>query len=583
MDPEIMYIDLEKGTHKIDRRGDLSSYLGGVALATELLKENCLIEEDPLVNNQPVIFTKGPLNTIFPVVTKVCSMFTSPLTGELGESYGGMRLAMAMALAGLDGIVIKGRRGAPCILHIDDKGVRFLDAKSLWGLDTDETTRLLHDQEGKRGLRSIMVIGDGGEKGVKFANVTIDSYRHFGRLGLGCLLGSKNIKAIIVEGARGREVDNLKEYKRVYKEIAKRVIDTDVMEKYHGIGTSINIKALNEMGGLPTFNFQKSQFNRCSRITGEYFAKKHLIKKLACSGCPIGCIHIAIRRKKFGEPHEYHSTAVAYDHELIYSLGSMLGIARGEEVLELIEAVEKKGLDAITSGVLMAWITEAYQRGLLDAKMLLTTPAFGKKEGYLKIIENIVIQPNEFYKRAAEGTHSLTSHYGGQDYGMVLAKNEVAGYHTGYGNLLGQAVGARHSHLDNGGYSIDQEINSLDSKEIVKKLIQEEIERNLLNSLVICLFARKVYDFDTIKNALNSIGIKISKEELHEIGLRTFLEKMILKERMGFSYKDITFPKRFFETEALFKALDEENAYEILNEYIEEIHRIKLSRISPLD
>lgn len=570
-----MYINMDEETYEIKKRRDIAALIGGVAVATELLKENCLFEEEALDGKQPIIFTRGPLNTIFPVVTKVCSMFKSPLTGELGESYGGMRLAMSMALAGIDGIVIKGKSRRPCILHIDNEGVEFIDATPLWGLDTDEATRLLHDRRGRRGLRSIIVIGDGGERGVRFANATIDTYRHFGRLGLGCLLGSKHIKGIIIEGNKSRKIEDLKSYKGVYEEIYNRVTGTDVMEKYHGIGTSINIKALNDMGALPTYNFKKSSFDRCNRISGEFYAKKNLIKKLACSGCPIGCIHIANRRKKFSEPHEYQSTAVAYDHELIYSLGSNLGIANGDDVLELIEAVERRGLDAITTGVLMGWITEAFEEGLISGEEVLANPAFGKKNDYLSIIDNLVTQPNEFYKRASRGTQILAVYYGGLDFGMVLGKNEVAGYHTGYGNIIGQAVGARHSHLDNAGYSLDQELKTAQSKDIIKGLINEEIERNILNSLVICLFARKIYDLDTVAAALASIGLEFDKETLHSIGLKTFLNKLKLKERMGFSYRDITFPKRFFETEAIFNRLEESKAYQLLDEYIDEIEALR--------
>jgi len=570
----ILHIDLDEERYSIEDRRDLEGSLGGVSLATVLLKENCLVREDALDSNQPIIFTKGPLNTIYPVVTKVCSMFKSPLTGELGESYGGMRLAMSMALAGLDGIVIKGKNRRPCILHIDNKGVEFLDGSPLWGLDTDETTRLLHDRKGIRGMRSIIVIGEGGERGVRFANATIDTYRHFGRLGLGCLLGSKNIKGIIIEGNKSNAIEDVKGYKRVYEDIYKRVLETDIMEKYHGIGTSINIKALNEMRGLPSFNFTKNHLDRCTRISGEYFAKRNLLKKLACAGCPIGCIHVAVRRKKFGDPHEYQSTAIAYDHELIYSLGAMLGIVNGDDVLELIEAVERKGLDAITTGVLLAWVTEAYEKGFLKIEEVLARPVFGSKREYLTLIDNLVEQPNAFYQRATYGTYNLASYYGGLDFAMVLGKNEVAGYHTGYGNLLGQAVGARHSHLDNGGYSIDQDPKNLESKDIIRKLIDEEIERNLLNSLIICLFARKVYDLETVTEALNGIGYDYTKEDLYQIGLKTFLEKLKLKREMGFSLKDITFPNRFFETEALYKKLDKETAYELLDNYIEEINKL---------
>ena len=564
-------------TQKVSRqeREDLKNYLGGVALGIQLMKEYCLYEEDPLSEEQPIIFTKGPLNTIFPVVTKTCALFKSPLTGELGESYAGMRLSMSMGMAGVDGIVIKGSSDAPIYIHIDGKVVKFKNAEPLWGLNTDDATRLLHEGSGRRGLRSILTIGQAGERKVSYACVTVDTYRHFGRLGLGCVMGSKKIKAIVVEGSNSQPIENSKEYHSIYKDIYRKVTETDLMEKYHGIGTSINIKPLNDMKALPAYNFLENQFQFSEEICGEGFAEKDLIKKIACSGCPIGCIHIAMLRKNFGEPKEFEVTTLAYDHELIYSLGTMLGVKTRQGLLRLMEKVELLGFDAITVGVLLAWITEGLQKGLLKIEDTLLSPTFGNIEDYLLIMDLLIKQPNDFYSAAAKGTYHVAKKYGGLDFAAVLGKNEVAGYHTGYANILGQAVGARHSHLDNAGYAIDQELENANNEEIVDKLIKEEMERNLLNSLTICLFARKIYDNDTILRALASIGFDLKEDQLQAIGKKTFIDKLLLKEKMGFSFKELYFPKRFFETPSRDKKLCRESIDEMLDLYIDKINALK--------
>lgn len=570
----ILSIDLSKKYSRIEEREDLTSYIGGVALATQLLKENILYNQSPLVEMQPIIFTKGPLNTIFPAVTKVCSMFKSPLTGELGESYAGLRMALAMGMAGVDGIIIVGKAEVPVYIQIEGEKVRIRDAKPLWHLNTDETTRLLHDQQGHRGLRSILTIGEGGINQIKFANVTVDTYRHFGRLGLGCLMGSKNLKAVVIEGKNNQPISCLKEYKNIYREIYKKVTETDIMEKYHGLGTSINLQALNDMKALPAYNFRKSYAEEAGNISGENFADKRLIKKLACSGCPIGCIHIALLRKKFDDTHEYEATTLSYDHELIYSLGAMIGVWSLDGVLELIETVELLGLDAMSTGVLLAWITEAFEKAIVSPEETIEIPKFGDVESYKKIIRHIVKKSNSFYESVAEGTHFASLKYGGGDFAMVLGKNEVAGYHTGYGNIIGQAVGARHSHLDNAGYAIDQENKEVTHRDMVKKLIKEEMDRNLLNSLVICLFARKVYDDNTVIRALKSLGYHMDETILQKIGRETFVEKMRLKEKMGFDLKEISFPNRFFETPSSNVKLERNEAERILDVYIEEVKKL---------
>lgn len=569
--PKIMIINLQEERVTVEERKELAGLLGGVSLAVQLYKEYGCPEIDPLDPSQPIILTKGPMNTIFPVVTKTCSLFKSPLTGELGESYGGMRLSMAMGLAGITGLIILGKGKRPTVLLIEGEKVQFKDATPLWGLNTDETTRLLHDLPGKRGLRSILTIGQGGERKVRFASITVDTYRHFGRLGLGALMGSKKIKGIVIEGDASKRIEDVKEYRRVYEDIYRRINETDIMEKYHGIGTSINIKALNEIKALPTYNFRQGSFEQAEQICGEFFANHLLIKKIACSGCPIGCIHIAHIRKQYGDPNEFEGSSIAYDHELLYSLGSMLGVGKAEEILRLIEVVELFGLDGITTGVLLAWLTEAFEEGVIGLEETIEAPAFGNVEGYLKIIPLLVYQPNEFYILASHGTNYLANHYGGLDYAMVLGKNEVAGYHTGYGNLLGQAVGARHSHLDNAGYSFDQEKKSFNPKELVKSLIQEEIDRNLLNSLVVCLFARKIYDETTIKVALHSIGYPLKEKDLRDLARFTFFEKIALKEKMGYSIDELSFPKRFFETKAGKENLNSEVMAQLLKEYSKQI------------
>lgn len=551
-------------------------YLGGVALGVQLMKEYSLLLEDPLDPQQPIIFAKGPLNTIFPVVTKTCALFKSPLTGELGESYAGLRMSMAMSMAGIDAIVIKGKSKSPLYIHIDGEEVKLKNAAPLWGLNTDETTRLLHDAPGRRGLRSILAIGEAGERGVSYACVAVDTYRHFGRLGLGCVMGSKKIKAMVIEGSSSQPIEDNKAYQEIYREIYHKVTATDLMEKYHGLGTSINIKPLNDMRALPTKNFTENRFQFSDEICGEALAEHELIKKVACSGCPIGCIHIALLRKQYNDPFEYEASTIAYDHELIYSLGTMLGVSTRQGLLRLLERVELIGFDAITVGVLLAWITEAFQKGLVKEEELLVAPSYGNVEGYLKIMEELIKQPNEFYRAAARGTYYAAKEYGGLDFAAVLGKNEVAGYHTGYGNILGHAVGARHSHLDNAGYAIDQEQEEPDDEALVEKLIDEEIERNLLNSLTICLFARKIYDRETIIKALKAIGFDTSNELLDAIAKTTFLEKLRLKEEMGFSYYELHFPKRFFETPSRDKKLSKERLDRMLSLYIERIDNLKL-------
>jgi aldehyde:ferredoxin oxidoreductase len=154
---------------------------------------------------------------------------------------------------------------------------------------------------------------------------------------------------------------------------------------------------------------------------------------------------------------------------------------------------------------------------------------------------------------------------------MNYAGNEMSGYHTGYGILLGSTVGARHSHLCNGGYSFDQTMETLDEDGLVEKIFSEEKERCMLNSLTICLFARKVYDRPTILSALHALGRDMTDQDLTDLGEKIYKTKLRIKEKMGFRQLDVKLPKRLFETKSFFGPLEEETAYRLIKKYDDKI------------
>ena len=570
----VLYLDLTTKKIRIENREDLYSYLGGVGVASKLLEENLKPELDPMDPQQPVIFAIGAASTIFPVITKTVAMFWSPLTGELGESYAGGRMAMTLFLAGYDAIVITGSSDKPTYIAISRNNVEFKDARALWGLSCDEVGRVVREREPGGGKRSIIRIGPAGENLVNYACVCVDTYRHFGRLGLGAVLGSKKLKAISIVGDRDLPIKNFKEYFKVYQELYNRVTDTSIMSKYHDAGTPINIEPLNAAGGLPTKNLKQSVFEHGDKISGETFAHKNLVRKMACTGCPVGCIHIGQFRREFDKGHEYEAVSVSYDYELIFALGSFLGIKSSDEVLQLIEVVENLGLDAMSTGVVLGWATEALAKNLITLEQTLVPLAFGNTKDYITAIEYIACKKNEFYSILAQGAEKASDIYGGKDFAMTFGKNEMPGYHTGYGSVIGPTVGARHSHLCNGGYSIDQSMKEFDKEKLVEKLFKEEKERCMLNSLIICLFARKVYDRETILAALNSIGYELTNEDLDAIGERIYKTKLRIKKMMGYDSKNVRFPKRVFETPSMSGQLDEKVAYELLDMYNKKVEEM---------
>jgi len=547
----ILYIDLTKKKFWIEERPDLfEKFLGGTGVAIALLHENCPYDTDPLSPENPIIFAVGPLNGLFPIASKTVAMFKSPHTGNLGESHAGGRSAIAIRMAGYGAIVIKGKSERPCYISIHGDKVFFRDATTLWGLE-ESAGKIIRNLEPGAGLRTIMRIGPGGEKLVSFACVTLETYRHFGRLGLGAVFGSKNLKAVLVSGKRDLSVTDFKEYKNLYDMLLKELSESEKMKKYHELGTPANVLPLSFSKGIPIKNLRTNELLGIENISGEVFAEKHLGRRVACSHCPVACIHLGSLRKPYeDEPYFYRTVYLSYDYELIYALGSMLGITSSEDILKLIEVVEDMGVDAISTGVVLAWITEAFEKGIISEKQTEgIIPEWGKLNAYVELVRKIVYGDSEFYKDIARGVEHASSKYGGKDFALTYGKNEMPGYHTGYGAHIGYLFGARHSHLDSAGYAIDKEAMTkhFTAEQIVEKILNEEQWRQILSSLVICFFGREIYTPEIVLKSLKLAGYELDESNLRKIAQDIYAEKYHFKIKSGFNFDSLNLPKRIFE------------------------------------
>ncbi|MDK2463692.1 MAG: aldehyde ferredoxin oxidoreductase C-terminal domain-containing protein, partial [Candidatus Korarchaeota archaeon] len=230
-------------------------------------------------------------------------------------------------------------------------------------------------------------------------------------------------------------------------------------------------------------------------------------------------------------------------------LGSMLGVGDAKRLLRLIHEVERVGLDAMSTGVARAWATAARERGPVREEDTIVKLRWGDAEAYRRAISLLVEQPNDFYSALAQGVERASQIYGGSEFAMAFGGNEMPGYHTGPAAHIGFLIGGRHSHLDNAGYSYDQKRAELpDPEQVVDDLMAEEAWRMVLNSLVVCLFARGIYRPEMVSKALDPLGIRRSVEDLRELGWRIYRERMRLKVDAGFDPSRLRVPDRIFET-----------------------------------
>ena len=561
----VLYVDLTRKSFHTEDRADLfDKYIGGSGVAIKLLEEECPQGADPLGPENPIIMAVGPLTSLYPLASKTVAMFKSPHTGNLGESHAGGRSAVSIRMAGYGAIVIKGASERPCYISITGNKVYFKDASTLWGMGKSENVgKVIRANEPSSGLRTIMRIGTAGEKLIPYACVTTETYRHFGRLGLGAVFGSKKLKAVAVAGKRSLPVVDKKQYGKLYESIFSQATESPVMKKYHEIGTPVNVIPLNESGGLPTRNLQSARFEQAEMISGERIAQQCLGKRLACAHCPVACIHIAALREPYeDEPYFYKTSMIGYDYELIYACGSLLGGSDVSGMLTLLDSIEEYGLDSMSAGVVLAWATELFDKGIISERETNGVRLrWGDYASYLKALAYIVEQPTDFYVALSKGVDHASAIYGGQEYALAFGGNEMPGYHTGPACHIGYLAGARHSHLDGAGYAIDKKLmvnKAMTPEMVASEVIAEERWRQILSSLVICFFARDLYAPKVIVEALKLSGFDLNEDALRKIGEEIHTEKFRFKIREGFSFDAMRVPKRIFETRSSVGMLDEQ-------------------------
>ena len=542
----VLTVDLSTRRSRVVLLEERERYLGGSGLAALLFETYGRSDrswDDPA---QPLIFAIGPLTGYFPLMSKTVCAFKSPYHDQYAESHAGGRSALALRFADLDALVITGRASTPSCLAVGGHHIDIQDVHYLWGKEVDEVGKMLRRMYPGSGHRSILRIGPAGENGAAMAGINVDTYRHFGRLGGGAVMGGKNLKGIVIEGDSAFPLPGDKAYRKLYEEVHGRMTTTDMMSKYHNLGTAANLASLDALKSLPWRNLQQTTDPAIDRVSGEQFADDTLLRNAACAGCPVGCIHVGFLREKFMAENRYLYRQVAYDYEPIFATGTMLGVTDAFAVLGIMDVVEKMGLDVMSAGVALAWAAEATQKGLLSEKETIVPLVFGEAQTFKQAMVHLGRGANDFYRLLGQGTLAAARQYGGEDFACVLGQ-EMAGYATGEVFYAAQSLGFRHSHLDTGGYSFDQKHAEQDANQAVAFLVSDEQERVALTSMVSCLFARKVYAPELLKECLATLGYNALADNLDGIARGIQQKRWQLRLASGFKPDQVRIPKRYLE------------------------------------
>lgn len=522
----------------------LDNYIGGRGLGVKLLVDHIPPRTDPLNPNNILIFTTGPFGaTIVPTNGRFSLVTKSPLTGGIFYSNSGGNFGVFMKKCGYDGIFIEGSLTTPGYLVINDSGEAMIrDASSLWSLKTEDTVKALKKLEGER-INSL-IIGPAGEKKVLIASIMNDATRAFGRGGVGAVMGSKMLKAIVVQrGTKKLEIHDpelLRKYVKVALDKIKVVpITRSSLPKF---GTSALVNVINTLGMFPINNFQYGFDERASQVSGESIHNKLFQESEGCYACPIRCGRLTKAGNESGKGPEYES---------VWALGPNLGIFDLELVAQANYLCNSLGLDTISCGVSIACAMELQQKGVIHNNSL----KFGNGSILKNLIEDIA-NKKDFGADISEGAYRLARKYDSLESAIHVKNLELPAYDPrgAIGHALGYATSNRGGcHLT--GYLASLEIfaapKKIDRFTIGGKpdlLALKQNQKGIEDSLVVCVFAGWALGLDYYARFMSAItGKDHDVIELTRIGERIYNLERLFNLREGFSDRDDTLPSRFLD------------------------------------
>jgi aldehyde:ferredoxin oxidoreductase len=335
-----------------------TDFLGGRGFAIKILWDELTPNTDPLSPDNKLVFATGPL-TGFPLPSsgKLVVAAKSPLTGGYGDGNIGTHAAVQMRKAGYDAIIVEGRAEKPVILLVQDRSAQFLDGRDHWGLNSFETESELRSTYGR--ACGILLIGQAGENMVAFANVVCQEGRAGGRPGIGAVMGSKNLKAVVIIGSGELPAAYPSEMKQLGAETYREVLDKPNYAFWKRQGTMSTIEWSQENSVLPTYNYSEGVFERADAIGG-FAMEKIKISNRGCPQCNMTCGNVV---------EDSAQKESELDYENVAMLGSDIGIGDLKQVAALNRVADEFGLDTISLGNVVGFAMEASERGLIKEKI----------------------------------------------------------------------------------------------------------------------------------------------------------------------------------------------------------------------
>lgn len=515
-------------------------YLGGRGWAIHYLYKEMDPAVDPLSPENMLIFATGPLTaTPAPTGNRYMVVTKSPLTGALAHSNSGGEFPTWMKRTGFDLFIFEGKASEPVYVLVNEDQVEVRSAAHLWGKDTHETTDILKAETSEEAR--VACIGPAGENLALMAAIMNDKHRAAARSGVGAVMGSKNLKAVVAMGNKNPPLHDTEGMRSISVETSKNVgADVKKGSNMRIYGTSYVPQVTNTLGILPTRNFLQGTFEHVHNVDGDALKDQYLIRHTPCYRCPLSC-----GRLTEVPDGPYKGKGEGPEYETISSLGTGCGVSNLAALVKANYLCNEYGMDTITTGMTIAVAMEMYEKGYISEELIGMPLKFGDHDAMIAMIKKMAYNEG-FGKDLAMGSYRLAEKYGHPELAVTTRKQEFPGYDPrgsqGMGLLYATSnKGASHMEGDVAyeevfGVPVKENPHSTEGKPELVKHFQDSFA--LIDSSGLCVFVAIRYVFDknrliwpqTLAAMMNlSTGAGYTPEEVMKAADRVYtLERMFL-------------------------------------------------------
>jgi len=585
---KILYVNLSTGQiYSKDLDLDyVYPVIGGVGLGIRLLLDEVDPKVDPLSPDNKLIFSVGPLVGAVPCTSRMAVISKSPLTGAVGAAFSGGYFPAELKFAGYDALVISGRADKPSYIWIKDDDVIIGDASDLWGLTTTDTQVILKEKLNQPDAK-VACIGPAGERLVRYACI-VNERRAAGRKGLGAVMGSKNLKAIVVKGSRRVKVADDEKFRQAIKRMHELMRESPVLyPSFSRMGTPMTVEVTAELGILPAKNWSATGLFAPVETLGGEAQTHYTITRMGCYMCPVRCGQIKV--VKSGPFAGFMTEGPEF--ETTYSLGTIVGVNYLPAVIAADRLCDEYGLDTISTGVNIAFAMELVEKGILSVDEVDGLDLrFGNYDAVIKMIRKIAFREG-FGNILAEGVKRSSEIIGrgSERYALHIKGLELPGYDVRGAKAHGLSYATAYSGADhNRGYAIQEIFNvpvpykvdrlAIEGKGILCKWNQD-VRTAVCDCMPLCVF---VFDMGLAAYALEIMariysaltGLEINPDEIQKAGERVNNIARIFNFKAGFTRADDTLPARLMEEEipggpSKGQLITKEDLDKMLDEYYE--------------